>query len=553
MTAQQNAFVMEYIIDFNSTRAAIDVGYSPKSAMSIGSQLIKNPKVQKAICEALEDFSRTQEILKQRVLSQLVNLAFSDIRDYLSFGPGGVCLKDSEQLSTAQAAAIVEVREKSNQLGTTVSFKLANKEKSLELIGRHLAMFKDSQCVQLEPTAAQGIPGVISFSEFCLNAGYPQPFPKQIEMKEFGINSEGARMILGSRGYGKTDYVVILGVAYQIYVNPMATRVLIITKSRERNSAILAEIAAACEKASVKFEVNNSNSLRVEGLIGKDNSVSAVTIKSVSLRGRHPDLVIMDDPVTPEDTSEATRNHVQKVYNEINKLTPNILIIGQPVHKYDLYQNLRPKLRKMEVPHGSIPELDHDLEAQRLAGVDEASIQASYFLNVLSEGAVPFENIRYITKFPEGEAAVAFIDPSFEGGDYTAISIFKAHMEGVAVVGFVYKKAWNHCLDDIAEKLVRFNVKKLCFETNSLGDQPLDVLRTAFKGGIGVVGRKSNTNKHSRILAAGSYAHMIHLSKESHAEYIKQVVEYEYKSKHDDAPDSLASGLTWIGLIRGKT
>jgi hypothetical protein len=154
-------------------------------------------------------------------------------------------------------------------------------------------------------------------------------------------------------------------------------------------------------------------------------------------------------------------------------------------------------------------------------------------------------------RFPIGASAVAFIDPSHEGGDYTAISIVRAYMDGVAVVGYTWKRAWNYCLDDILVQLNKFNVRKLAFETNSLGDLPIDMLRQAFPH-VGVVGIRSNTNKHSRIMATGSYAHLIHLSKESDSQYLDQVVQYEYKAKHDDAPDSLASCLQWIGLIRGK-
>ncbi len=390
---------------------------------------------------------------------------------------------------------------------------------------------------------------LFTFEEFCINAGYPAPYDKQIEMKDFGLNQDGAKLILGARGYGKTDYVVIVGLAYDIYLNNGSTT-LLITKSKERNAAILREIQSAAVANGVVFEKANASCLRIAGLHGKDHSVSSVTIKTVTLRGRHPDRVIMDDPVTEDDASEATRLHVKRVYNEVNKLCGNVLIIGQPVHKYDLYADLRPLLSKMEVPHGTIPELDHDLEAQRLAGVDEASIQASYFLNVLSEGTTPFDKVRYIDEFIPGET-VAFIDPSFEGGDYTAISIVRAYMDGVAVVGFTYKKAWNHCLDDMAPKLQKFNVKRICFETNSLGDMPVELLRKTFPS-IGVTGRKSNTNKHSRIMNAGAYAHLIHLSKLSDKIYLDQVVKYEYKSKFDDAPDSLASCLEWIGLIRGK-
>jgi hypothetical protein len=42
------------------------------------------------------------------------------------------------------------------------------------------------------------------------------------------------------------------------------------------------------------------------------------------------------------------------------------------------------------------------------------------------------------------------------------------------------------------------------------------------------------------------------LSKESDTTYTNQVVQYEYKATNDDAPDSLATGLEWIGLIKGK-
>lgn len=392
----------------------------------------------------------------------------------------------------------------------------------------------------------------VSFSEFCLTAGYPAPFEKQIEMSNFGINGTDPRMILGARGYGKTDYITILGVAYALYLDKTLT-VLIMSKSKERNAAMLKEIQSACEKNGMMFSKANTNCLRIDGAQGKDHSVSAVTIRSVSLRGRHPKLVIMDDPVTEDDTSEATRKLVEKKWYEINKLVKNILIIGQPAHKFDLYAKLRPLLNKMEVKHGEIPELDHDLEAQRLAGVSEESIQASYFLEIKNEGSTPFDKIKYIDSFPSDKTSVAFIDPSYTGGDYTALSIVTAHFDGVAVVGFVWKKAWNHCLEEMLPHLVKFGVKRLAFETNNLGDQPLVMLESLLAGlGIGIVGKVSTLQKHSKIMNAGSFAHLIHLSKESDKVYTDQVAQYEYKSKNDDAPDSLASCLEWLGLIRGK-
>jgi hypothetical protein len=422
------------------------------------------------------------------------------------------------------------------------------------LKNRRPERWRESYQVSAEPVSITAIQ-IKTFEEFCETAGYPRPFPKQVEMKDFGLGTEGAHMILGSRGYGKTDYVVILGVAYEIYCEYLAgspqSSNLLVTKSEERNAAMISEMVKAAEANGVIFEKVNSTCCRVKGLLGKDHTVSSITIGTKSVRGRHPKRIIMDDPVTEDDTSEATRRKVQKLYNELFKLCSNILIIGQPVHKYDLYMNIRDRIAKMEVPHGTIPELDHDLEAQRLAGVSEESIQASYYLKVVSENPSPFENVKFIDSFPIRDS-VAFIDPSFEGGDYTALTILASHFDGVAIQGHVYKKAWNHCLSDMIETMVRHGVKRICFETNSLGDQPIILLRQNVPAGVGVVGKKSTGHKHSRIMNAGVFADLIHISKTSDRLYIEQVQKYEYNSKYDDAPDSLASALEWVGLIKGK-
>lgn len=413
---------------------------------------------------------------------------------------------------------------------------------------------------QADALVASPEQGVRTFAQFCTQAGYYLPFAKQEEMREFvfGPGSEGVVcMVLGSRGYGKTDYITALGLAYEIYLDRTYTG-LIITKSKTRNTAILGEIANALIKNGVALEKNNSSEVRVKGLIGKDSSASVTTIKSVSLRGRHPRKVLMDDPVTPDDVTEAPRKAAKRCYDEVVKLTQSVAIIGQPVHQFDLYEELRPKVRLLEVPFGSIPELDPDLEAMKIAGVSAASISASYHLKVLTEGSTPFDGIRELKHFEPG-GCVAFIDPSHEGGDYTALTIARGYMDGVAIVGFVWKRAWNHCLQDlngeapgIISRLRQYGVEKMAFETNGLGDEPINILRQLLGASVGVVGRRSNSNKHSRIMAAGAYAHLIHLATESDSTFKDQVIKYEYKAKHDDAPDSLATCLEWIGLLRGK-
>lgn len=390
---------------------------------------------------------------------------------------------------------------------------------------------------------------IVSFKEFCKNAGYFEPFESQEEMRSFGFDNEATRLLLGARNYGKTVFVTILGAAYKIYSDPKYT-ILIITKSKSRNTAIINEIANALTKNGVELEKENSNCLRVAGHIGQNHSVEVITIKT-SMRGRHPDMIIMDDPVTDEDTSEAMRNLVKKKYDEALKLSKNILIIGQPAHAHDLYAELRTIVLKKEVPWGSIKQLDDDLEALKMAGIDPISIEMSYHLRIPDTGTTPFSKIKYIDTMPHGDC-VAFIDPS-DGGDHTAMTIGTGYFDGMAVYGIQWKKAWYHCIDDIVAILKARRVKKVCFETNATGSQPIEQLRQVLSQfQIGVVGKHSDSNKHACIMQAGSYASRIYLSKESEKTYTDQVIKYEYGAKYDDAPDSLARLLEWLGLVRGK-
>lgn len=407
--------------------------------------------------------------------------------------------------------------------------------------------------------AAASGPTHVTFEEFCERAGYPAPYPKQLEMRAFGMDETDPRLLLGSRGYGKTDYAVIMGLAYELYLDsfnekqPTVTT-LLVTKSKDRNASILEEIAKAAIANGVHFEKRNASSLKVKGLLGKDPSIAAMTIGSSGARGRHPYRIVMDDPVTPEDVSPATRKRVKNLYNELYKLSSNILILGQPVHKLDLYQTLRPLLKKMEVPYGTIPELDVDLEAQLLAGVSKESIESSYHLNVVSENPSPFENVKFADDFVlQNGQAIAFLDPSFEGGDLSALTIGTSYFDGMIIKGRAWKKAWQHCAEDIVKELVACGVKKLCIETNNLGDSPVDLFRSLVPEGMGVAGRKSVTKKHARIMNAGVFAEHLHIAKTSDRTYIEAVTGYEYGAEPDDPPDSLASLLIWIGLVRDAT
>lgn len=69
LTAKQNLFVKEYLVDLNATQAAIRAGYSEKTAHDIGCENLKKPNIAKAIQEAMDARSQRTEITADYVLT----------------------------------------------------------------------------------------------------------------------------------------------------------------------------------------------------------------------------------------------------------------------------------------------------------------------------------------------------------------------------------------------------------------------------------------------------------------------------------------------------
>ena len=55
MTHRQELFLQEYLTSLNATQSAIKAGYSPKTAYSIGQQLLKNIEISQAIDTAMSE------------------------------------------------------------------------------------------------------------------------------------------------------------------------------------------------------------------------------------------------------------------------------------------------------------------------------------------------------------------------------------------------------------------------------------------------------------------------------------------------------------------
>lgn len=142
LTAKQKKFVEEYLIDLNATQAAIRAGYSPNTAQEQSSRLLSNVMVKNEIDKAMAERSRRTGINQDRVLRELAKIAFVNPNDVINFRDATVKITSEENLA---AIASIKVKKIPGEYGdaTEREVKLYDKLRALDLLGRHLGMFKD--------------------------------------------------------------------------------------------------------------------------------------------------------------------------------------------------------------------------------------------------------------------------------------------------------------------------------------------------------------------------------------------------------------------------
>lgn len=159
MTERQKRFCNEYLVDLNVTQAAIRAGYTPKYANKKAYELLDKPEIKEYLDKKMKDREQRTEITQDRVVNELAAIAFSNASDFFKvidkpIIAGGVPVLDDEgnprtykdvefvntdKLSEANKKVISSIKQGSNGL----EIKLNDKLKALELLGKHLGMFRD--------------------------------------------------------------------------------------------------------------------------------------------------------------------------------------------------------------------------------------------------------------------------------------------------------------------------------------------------------------------------------------------------------------------------
>ena len=139
MTDKQKRFCDEYLIDLNATRAYKTAYPKDETARANGSRLLTYANIKKYIEERMQERQERTEVTQDQVVKELAAIAFAKATDYAEVRDGQVIIKNTTDLSDMMVRAIAGIKEGRNG----VEIKLNDKGKALELLGRHLGMFKD--------------------------------------------------------------------------------------------------------------------------------------------------------------------------------------------------------------------------------------------------------------------------------------------------------------------------------------------------------------------------------------------------------------------------
>jgi phage terminase small subunit len=144
LTAKQQKFVDEYLIDLNATQAAIRAGYKKTEYTDTNAnKLLENTRIREAVDKSMAERSRRTGINQDRVIQELARIAFVNPQNVINSEDASIRADATEDdLACIQS---VKVKTMDGEKGSSVEreVRLNDKMRALELLGKHLGMFKD--------------------------------------------------------------------------------------------------------------------------------------------------------------------------------------------------------------------------------------------------------------------------------------------------------------------------------------------------------------------------------------------------------------------------
>ena len=130
----------------NQSEAYLTAGYKANNkvtASNLASRLLKNDRIQTRLAVLRAEAAERYKVTPDNIFMRTGAILNSDMGNYMTWGPNGVTLKPSSELTPEQSAAVEEITETVTKDGGTVKIKLHSKTKAIELGAKILKMVSD--------------------------------------------------------------------------------------------------------------------------------------------------------------------------------------------------------------------------------------------------------------------------------------------------------------------------------------------------------------------------------------------------------------------------
>lgn len=133
MNKKQELFCLEYLKDFNATRAYKEVYWvKQKTAEVQGCKMLSNPKVSEYLKSKAEEKLKKADVTAERVIQSLVEVANRCMQKVPVMMKWGI-----------QAVEIIKDENGNEQLAQVRKFDSAGANSALEKLGKYLKLFTD--------------------------------------------------------------------------------------------------------------------------------------------------------------------------------------------------------------------------------------------------------------------------------------------------------------------------------------------------------------------------------------------------------------------------
>ena len=377
------------------------------------------------------------------------------------------------------------------------------------------------------------------------------------------IRGKEDKTLQGHRGSYKTTCLSI-ALALLIILLPNV-RILFMRKTDDDVKEVIKQVKKILDDPHTRYFVQVIYGVDLRFTVSSANEISTNLTTDVrgtsqlfgmgigsSLTGKHFDRIFTDDIVNLKDRqSKAERDQTKAVYQELQNIKNRggrIYNTGTPWHKEDCF-TLMPNAEKWDYKRtGLISEEEINNIRQRMTA---SLFAANYELRHIAA-----EDVIFTDPVQNGDPAMVeqgdcHVDAAYGGEDYTAFTIFKKRGDKYYLLGKLWHKHVDDCMDEICRLREQYNCGKIFCEDN--GDKGY-LAKDLRKRGERAVTYHESMNKFVKITSylKNAWIDVIFVTG-TDEEYINQICDYNENAEHDDAPDSAASAVRRVWSKKEST